>query len=217
MLIRRCGKRTPTLYRQYTPISSSRTAVTSSVSLQMPFTGTQQPTMNLNSIGHVVVDSQKTFNLLALLGRTDKVQNWHADLTAISPSGTYAVIVSKKDIRLFCMDHNSSRPFFVASGSFSFKKNKYYYGTTQLDLEQPLPASDWMKLSSFTHIALSDEHLAVAVTENLSHFWCRRRTKCRWLFYDRIQNGTVKGLAFSTRWIETRSGVFFRAEAPGTL
>lgn len=168
------GNETPRLYRQNTPTPSTRTtpttrtAVTSPVSVQMPFTGTQQPTMNLNSIGNVVVDSQKTFNLLSLLGRTDKVQNWHADFTAISPSGTYAVIVSKKDIRLFCMDHNSSRPFFVASGSFSFKKNKYYYGTAQLDLQHPLPPSDWMRLSSFTHIALSDEHLAIAATERCS-------------------------------------------------
>jgi len=163
----------------------------------MPFTGTQQPPMNLNWIGNIVVDGQKTFKLLSLLGRTDKVQNWNADFTAISPSGTYAVIVSKKDIRLFCMDHNSSRPSFVASGSFSFKKNNYCYGTAQLDLQHPPPASDWMKLSSFTHIALSDEHLAIAATEKVLIFGVGGEQKCRWLFYDRIQNGMVKGLAFS--------------------
>ena len=194
------GNETPRLYRQNTPTPSSRTtrtAVTSPVSVQMPFTGTQQPTMNLNSIGNVVVDSQKTFNLLSLLGRTDKVQGWHADFTAISPSGKYAVIVSKKDIRLFRMDHNSSRPFFVASGSFSFKKNNYYYGTAQLDLQHPLPPSDWMKHSSFTHIALSDQHLAIAATEKVLIFGVGGEQKCRWLFYDRIQNGMVKGLAFS--------------------
>ena len=191
------GNETPRLYRQNTLTSSIGTAVTSPLSVHMPFTGTQQPTMNLNSIGNVVVDSQKTFNLLALLGRTDKVRNWHADFTAISPSGTYAVIVSKKDIRLFCMHHDSPRPFFVASGSFSFKKNNYYYGTAQLDPQQPLPPSDWMRLSSFTHMALSDEHLAIATTEKMFIFGVGGERKCRWLFYDRIQNGIVKGLAFS--------------------
>lgn len=185
------GIETPHLHRQNTPSPSIHTFATS-VNEPMAGTSTQnQSNTSLNSIRTIVVDHHERFSLL---DRKDKVQQ--AQFTAISPSGTCAAIVGKKEIRLF---HISSRPSLIASGSFNVKKNAYSFGKGQLhfELQHPLPPSDWMKISSFTNIALSDEHLAIGAAEKVLIFGVSGEKAGRWLFCDQIQHGMVRGLAFS--------------------
>jgi len=185
------GNETHRLHRQNTPSPSIHTFATS---INEPMTGTStqnQSTTGLNSIRTIVVDHRERFSLLDL---KDKVRP--AEFTAISPSGTCAAIVSKKEIRLFRI---SSRPSPIASGSFSFKRNAYSFGKAPLhfELQHPLPPSDLMKISAFTHIALSDEHLAIGAAEKVLIFSVSGERAGRCLFCDRIQNGMVRCLAFS--------------------
>ena len=185
------GIETSRVYRQNTPTPSTHTFATS-INEQRAVSNTpNQSFTNRASIGNVVVDHRELFSLVE---RNDKVQQ--AEYTAISPSGTCATFVGKKEIRLF---HISSRPLIVASGSFSFKKNAYSFGKgrLQLELQHPLPPPEWMKISSFTNIALSDEHLAIAATEKVLIFSGSGEQAARWLFCDRIQHAMVKCLAFS--------------------
>jgi hypothetical protein len=186
------GNQTPRYYYpQNTPTPSARTTTTV-INRQTTYSNPDESTPHFHPIGNVVVDRHEPFSLLAHLGRNDRVRT--AEHTAISPSGTHAAIASKKDIRLFRI---SSRPSLIASGSFGIKKNAYHYGRAQLELQHHLPPTDWMKISSFTHIALSDEYLALAATEKVLIFNVAGEQTGRWLFCDRIQHGTVKGLAFS--------------------
>ena len=53
-----------------------------------------------------------------------------------------------------------------------------------------------MKISSFTHIALSVEHLAIGAAEKVLIFSVSEKAG-RQLFCDRIPHGMVRGLAFS--------------------
>lgn len=65
-------------------------------------------------------------------------------------------------------------------------------------IQNPLPPVDWTKLASrFTHIALSDEYLAIAATNNVLVFGVSREQTGRWVFCDRIGHGMVRSLAFS--------------------
>jgi hypothetical protein len=73
----------------------------------------------------------------------------------------------------------------------------YHGPRTQLELQHHLPPTEWKKISSFTHIALSDEYLALATTEKVLIFNLAGERTGRWLFCDQIQHGTLKSLAFS--------------------
>jgi hypothetical protein len=102
----------------HTPTPSIRTTPTVANYPMTRSNSQSDSTLHLHPIGNVVVDSRQQFDLLGHLGRNNKVRT--AEFTAISPSGEYAAIVSRKKIRLFGI---SSRPSLIASGSFGTKKN----------------------------------------------------------------------------------------------
>jgi hypothetical protein len=114
--------------------------------------------------------------------------------SAISASGTYTVLVTKKDFRIF---RNLPVPSLVFIGEA--KKRKYQYGAQEdrIHLQTPLPSAN-IDLSAFSSIALSDEYLAVAAEREILIFKASGWQAGRWLVCDKVQNGSILGLTFSS-------------------
>lgn len=114
--------------------------------------------------------------------------------SAISASGTYTVLVTKKDFRIF---RNLPVPSLVFIGEA--KKRKYQYGAQedQIHLQTPLPSAS-IDFSAFSSVALSDEYLAVAAEREILIFKASGWQAGRWLVCDKVQNGSILGLKFSS-------------------
>ena len=79
------------------------------------------------------------------------------------------------------------------------KKRKYQYGAQedQVHLQTPLPAAT-IDFSAFSSVALSDEYLAIAAETEILIFKASGWQAGRWLVCDKVQNGSILGLKFSS-------------------